>query len=73
MTGLPTSVKLGFMDPDVALDEIRDLYEWLLSYTPQTVEEKERYQEKADALAEKVNDLDLWLCKGGAYPDEWSK
>ena len=45
------------MDPNAALDEIRQLVE---------------PHKRDDRLAELIAALDEWLCKGGALPVEWS-
>jgi hypothetical protein len=50
------------MDPDEALNKIRDLYEQLVA----SGEKSPGYE-----LACAVNDLDLWLTQGGMLPAEW--
>ena len=53
------------MDPNVALDRIREMRAELFSegepYDPETVR----------TLIEHVDALDSWISKGGFLPDEW--
>ena len=50
----------GVMDPDVTLDEIRELC--------RTCNGGDMSE-----LVDKINDLDEWLIKGGFLPQEWRK
>lgn len=54
------------MDPSETLEELRELVQEAFDYSsdPEYV---------ANALAEKFNELDEWLGKGGALPDDWER
>jgi hypothetical protein len=58
------------MDPNAALAEIRELIKFISNPAVQRTAEGHRYD--AHDLAEKVNDLDVWLTGGGFKPDAWS-
>lgn len=55
------------MDPDVALAEIGDLADEILSTTDHDV-----HARLAPRLAERVQDLDAWLSRGGFLPTGWA-
>lgn len=60
------------MDPDEALRRIRELAAELLDNYPGTdFLPSSNYETDATALAEKVQDLDGWLSRGGFAPQAW--
>jgi hypothetical protein len=55
------------MDPNAALQEIGSLADEILSTTDHEV-----HAQFATQLAERVQDLDGWLSKGGFLPEAWA-
>lgn len=60
------------MDPNACLEKIRDLYERLVRVSDAEPDAPVA-AEDAQELAEAVNDLDDWLCKGGFLPSDWNR
>lgn len=56
------------MDPNAALQEIRELLADVFATDPAA---NERWQDAALDLAQHVTNLDTWISGGGFLPTEW--
>lgn len=63
------------MDPNACLEAVRAAYrslDPLLIDTPGTGPDKPDLTDAASELAERFEDLDAWLSRGGAAPAVWT-
>lgn len=60
------------MDPNVLLQEIRDLKELALSDLDVN-SDSEVLADTLRSLAEKVDELDVYMYKGGFLPEAWTR
>jgi hypothetical protein len=61
------------MDPDQTLKEIRTLCYRIARGDDQGDEWDAGSEELPETLAEKVQALDKWICKGGFLPKQWAR
>ena len=58
------------MDPNALLQEIRDIRAFIFA---EGMSESEEFQQNAWNLADKIDNLDVWITKGGFLPEEWAE
>lgn len=56
------------MDPNTALDEIRDLYEQIID---DRANANDVADDDVDRLVDLIDALDEWITNGGFLPDDW--
>lgn len=61
------------MDPNANLEEQRRLVAWLTSAADCLDVDDAEFEAKAMRLAELVEALDIWLCRGAFAPSAWKR
>ena len=58
------------MDPNVLMKEIRSLRSFIFA---EGMSDSEEFQQAAWDLADKMDNLDVWISGGGFLPDDWKE